>query len=244
MNAVEIFEREREERVVNYRRNAELQSASRRFIDASFKAEYSYNFSWLGRPIIQHPQDIVAMQELIWESRPDLIIETGVAHGGSIIFFASMMELLGRGHVLGVDIEIRPHNREAIERHSLGRRISLVEGSSVELEIVSRVKALAETYPRVMVVLDSFHTHAHVLEELALYSPLVTEGCYLIVFDTAVEELGESALPDRPWGLGDNPMTAVGAFMAETDRFELRREYEDRVLISMAPGGVLKCVRD
>lgn len=210
----------------------------------SVKERYSYNFTWLGRPIIQYPQDILAMQELIWRVRPDLIIETGVAHGGSLVLYASMLELIGGpGEVLGVDIEIRPHNRSAIESHSMAKRIRLVEGSSVSDSIVSEVRARAAGR-RTMVVLDSMHTHAHVARELAAYSPLVKQGSYVVVFDTVIEDLPAHSYPDRPWDRGNNPKTAVWEFLQSNDRFVIDREIESKLQITVAPDGYLKCVKD
>lgn len=212
---------------------------------ASAKTKYSYKFSWLGIPIIQYPQDIVAMQEIIWEVRPDLIVETGVAHGGSLIFSSSMMELLGGdGHVLGIDIDIREHNRIAINKHPMSRRITLIQGSSVEEETVKRVYELSQGRKRVLVMLDSNHTHSHVLKELQLYSPLVKKGSYLVVFDTVVEDMPEDFFPDRPWGKGNNPKTAVWEFLKSNDRFEIDKEFESKLLVTVAPDGYLKCVKD
>jgi cephalosporin hydroxylase len=167
-------------------------------------SRYVYHFSWLGRPIIQYPQDIVALQEIIWNVKPDLIIETGIAHGGSIIFSASMLELLGGdGHVLGIDIDIRKHNRVEIEKHPMFKRITMFEGSSIDAEMAKRVHEFAKPYNTVMVLLDSNHTHAHVLEELKLYTPLVTNGSYCVVFDTIIEDVPEGSFPDRPWDKGN-----------------------------------------
>jgi cephalosporin hydroxylase len=205
---------------------------------------YTYNFTWLGRPIIQIPQDILAMQELVWRVRPELVIETGVAHGGSLVLYASLLELLGgAGRVLGVDIDIRSHNREALEAHPMMRRIDLLQGSSVDPVVVSEVHARAKGKGPVMVVLDSNHTHAHVLAELRAYAPLVQAGSYLVVFDTLVEALPKEAFPDRPWGPGDNPATAVRAFLAECDRFVVDGDIDARLLLSVAPGGYLRCVK-
>jgi cephalosporin hydroxylase len=203
---------------------------------------YSYNFTWLGRPVIQFPQDLVALQEVIWTARPQVIVETGIAHGGSLIFTASMLELIGEGKVVGVDIDIRAHNREAIEAHPLARRIEMIEGSSIDQAIVDRVRAAVGDAERVMVILDSNHTHDHVLAELEQYSPLVTEGSYLVVMDTVVEQMSEDAFPDRPWSPGDNPMTAMRRFLEMTDRFEIDRETSDKLVLTVAPSGYLKCI--
>jgi cephalosporin hydroxylase len=223
----------------------ELADLAHRVFLKSAEHRYSYNFSWLGRPIIQYPQDIVATQEIIWRVRPDAIVETGIAHGGSLIFYASMLELLGGdGRVLGVDVDIRAHNRAEIERHPLFRRITMLEGSSTDEAIARQVRAFARGKRRVMVVLDSNHTHEHVLRELELYAPLVTRDSYLIVFDTVVEHMPDSFFPDRPWGRGNNPRTAVAAFLAGNDRFEADQEIERKLLLTVAPGGYLKCIKD
>jgi cephalosporin hydroxylase len=223
--------------------DAELAAGARDLFNRSCRYRYSYNFSWLGRPIIQYPQDLVAMQEVVWQVRPELIIETGVAHGGSLVFYASLLELLGgTGQVVGIDIEIRPHNRTAIEAHPLARRITLVEGSSVDPQIAARIGGLAHGRRPVLVVLDSNHTHDHVLRELELYAPLVTPGSYLVVFDTVVEEMPVDFFPDRPWGPGNNPRTAVRAFLEQSQRFVVDRELSDKLLLTVAPGGYLKCI--
>jgi cephalosporin hydroxylase len=219
------------------------------FAVASISKQYSYNFSWLGRPIIQYPQDIVAMQELIWAVQPDLIIETGIAHGGSLIFSASMLELNAAcggpadAHVLGVDIDIRPHNRAAIEAHPMSRRIQMIQGSSVAPDIVAQVAAAAAGKQRVLVCLDSNHTHAHVLAELEAYAPLTTVGSYCVVFDTIVEDLPVEMYPDRPWGPGDNPKTAVHAYLKSHSEFVIDKRVDHKLLVSVAPDGYLKRVR-
>ncbi|MEJ8847080.1 cephalosporin hydroxylase family protein [Variovorax rhizosphaerae] len=230
-------------------KNAKLQSDARALMDSSIRAGYSYNFSWLGRPIIQYPQDIVAMQEIIWRVQPDLIIETGIAHGGSLVFSAAMLELNAAcggpndAKVLGIDIDIRAHNRAAIEAHPMFKRISMIEGSSVATEVVEEVRRHAAGKCSVLVCLDSNHTHAHVLAELRAYAPLVTIGSYCVVFDTIVEDLPSDLFPDRPWGPGDNPKTAVAEFMASTSDFEIDRQRDDQLLISVAPTGYLKRTR-
>ncbi|HEY3083510.1 MAG TPA: cephalosporin hydroxylase family protein [Chloroflexota bacterium] len=226
------------------RQDRELRQQGIDFVRESARYRYSYHFTWLGRPIIQYPQDIVAMQEIIWSVRPDLIVETGIAHGGSLIFYASMLELLGgEREVVGVDVDIRAHNRVEIERHAMHRRIRMIEGSSIDPAIVEQVRALSAGRERVLVVLDSNHTHEHVLAELRLYSPLVRPGSYLVVFDTLVEEMPSSFFADRPWGPGDNPKTAVDEFLGGTDRFVVDEEIDTKLLISVALGGYLKCVK-
>lgn len=243
MNPIEAFKQERQQRIAGHETNKELQKASKSFLEQTIRSGYSYNFSWMGRPIIQYPQDMVAMQELIWEVKPDLIIETGIAHGGSIIYYASLLELIGNGEVLGIDIDIRQHNREEIERHPMFKRIKMIEGSAVSAEVADQVKAIAARHKKIMVCLDSNHTHEHVLQELELYSPLVSVGSYLVVFDTIVEFLPDGALPQRPWGKGDNPWSAAQVFLKTHPEFEIDRSIDNKLLIGVAPEGYLKRVR-
>jgi cephalosporin hydroxylase len=224
--------------------DAAVQTLTREWFAAVSRHEYSYHFTWLGLPIIQFPQDIVAMQELLWRVKPDLVIETGVARGGSLIFYASMLELIGHGHVVGIDIDIRALNRVAIESHPMFKRITLLEGSSVDEAVVVQVRKMARDKERVLVVLDSNHTHDHVLRELELYSPLVTRDSYLVAFDTVVEFMPSEFSAYRPWKRGDNAYTAVQAFLTRSDRFVVDREIEQRLQITVAPGGYLRCVRD
>ncbi len=231
---------------------------------------YAQNFTWLGRPVIQVPQDLYATQELIWACRPDLIIETGIAHGGSLVMSASMLALLdycdaveagsvlnpkaGRRKVVGVDIDIRPHNRAAIDAHPLHHKINAIQGSSLARDTVDKVAAQAEGYERVMVFLDSNHTHDHVLEELELYASYVNKGSYCVVWDTGVEDLPADMCADRPWGKGNNPKTAVWEYMRllknegrkARDGGDLRFEYdhtiEHKIMITASPDGFLKRV--
>lgn len=210
----------------------------------SDRHNWSYQWNWLGVPIIQMPPDIIAVQEILWEARPDIVIETGVARGGSLIFYASILELIGKGRVVGVDIDIRPHNRESIERHPLARRIDLVQGSSVDGGTLDRVRGLIPAGASVMAILDSNHTHAHVLDELRLYGPLVTRGQFLIVADTVVERIPAQAHRPRPWGPGDNPATALDAYLTECERFERDEFINAKLLLSSSPGGYLRCIRD
>lgn len=239
------FEAERLQNIAQLRNNQGLKSLSQQWIADVSRHKYSYNFSWLGRPIIQFPQDIMAMQELIWRIKPQLIIETGIAHGGSIIFYASMLELLGGdGLVVGIDIDIRAHNRREIEAHPMFKRIHLVEGSSIAPEIVEEVYGLAAGKAPILVALDSNHTHEHVLQELKLYSPLVTRGSYLVVFDTIIEDFPAGYFHDRPWDKGNNPKTAVSEFLAANKRFQLDEDLESKLLITVAPGGYLQCVAE
>lgn len=244
MNRNMEFILEKQHNIKAMNENAKLKKLSSDWFTEGFKHKYSYNFTWLGRPIIQYPQDIIALQEIIWEVKPDLIIETGIAHGGSLIFHASLLEIMGGdGEVLGIDIDIRAHNRTEIENHKMFKRITLIEGSSVEQSVIDKAYAFAKNKKKVMVILDSLHTHNHVLKELRLYSPLVSKDSYLIVFDTIVEDMPEDSFPDRPWGKGDNPKTAVWEFLKETDRFEIDYTYENKLLVTVAPDGYLKCVK-
>ena len=215
-----MYQNECNERIENYVHDEKLQQSSKSFMENTIRTKYSYNFSWMGRPIIQYPQDIIAMQEIIWHVKPDLIIETGIAHGGSLIFYASMLELTGgEGKVLGIDIDIREHNRREIEKHPMFKRITMIEGSSVDESVIEKVRKCAQGKKRVLVCLDSLHTHDHVLRELEAYSLLVTRGSYCVVFDTIVEDLLDEYSKDRPWGKGNNPKTAVRAFLKKNDRF-------------------------
>lgn len=246
MPAKEImqFDEERRNRINSYSQMKLLQTAKEMFFIESVKSKYSYNFSWMGRPIIQYPQDMIGMQEIIWNVKPDLIIETGIAHGGSLIFYASMLELVGgAGIVLGIDIDIRAHNRVEIEEHSMFKRIKLLQGSSVDADLVKQVEEIASTKKNIMVVLDSNHTHQHVLSELNLYSKLVTIGSYLVVFDTIIEDMPDDAFIDRPWGKGNNPKTAVHDFLKTNNSFMIDKSIQDKLLITAAPDGYLKRVK-
>ena len=236
--------------------SSELAAAAKRFMNETIVAKYSYQFSWQSRPIIQYPQDIVAMQELIWEVKPDLIIETGIAHGGSLIFSASMLTLLdmcdaiesgqtmdpkvSKRKVLGVDIDIRQHNREAIEAHPMASRIEMIQGSSIAPEIIQQVHQFANKFSRILICLDSNHTHEHVLGELEAYAPLTSVGSYCVVFDTVVEDLPKEMFPDRPWGPGDNPKTAVWKYLETHSEFEIDKSIDNKLLITVAPDGYLK----
>lgn len=245
MNKIEEFEAEKRAAIARMGEDREMSRLTREWFDQSCQNRYTYNFSWMGRPIIQYPQDIMAMQELIWQVRPKLIVETGIAHGGSLIFYASMLELLGNdGLVVGIDVDIRAHNRAEIENHPMYKRIRMIEGSSIAPEIVDQVKQMAKGCAPIMVVLDSNHTHDHVLAELRAYSPLVTKGSYCVVFDTVVEQMPPDSFPDRPWGRGNNPHTAVVEFMKENDRFSANQEIDHKLQISVAPGGYLHCIKD
>jgi cephalosporin hydroxylase len=240
MDPIAQFNAEKTENIKQLGADAHLRKLAVDFIDRSASRKYSYNFTWMGRPIIAFPTDMVAMQELIWEVKPDLIIETGIAHGGSLVYYASLLELIGgRGKVLGIDIDIRPHNRAEIEKHPMFHRIEMIEGSSTAAETVAKVERVAREHSRIMVCLDSNHTHAHVLEELRFYARLVSVGSYCVVFDTIIEDLPPGFVKDRPWDIGNNPKTAVRDFLAESSGFVDAR-VDDKLLLTVAPGGFLK----
>ena len=242
------FEQETHERINSNGKNLDLLNSNNSFIQNSIKSKYSYNFSWLGRPIIQYPQDMIAMQELIWSIQPDLIIETGIAHGGSLIFSASMLELNAicggcqDAEVLGLDIDIRAHNREAIEAHPMFKRISMIQGSSIAPEIIEQVKAKAKGKQKILVCLDSNHTHDHVLAELKAYAPLTSVDSYCVVFDTVIEDLPADMFGDRPWGVGNNPKTAVWEYLKNHLEFAINKSMQYKLLITVAPDGYLKPV--
>jgi len=239
------FDARNQEMIERMGQDADLKESTRQWFQKASQYEYSYHFKWMGRPIIQFPQDMVVMQELVWEVKPDLIIEMGIARGGSLIYYASLLALLGgERRVLGVDVDIREHNRDEIENHPMFDRISMLEGSSIDAEIIKNVHVFAKEYQTIMLVLDSNHTHSHVLQELEGYSDLVTFGSYLIVFDTIVEYMPEEFSAGRPWKPGDNPATALQEFMRSTDRFEIVEAIDHKALITVAPGGFLKCVKD
>lgn len=240
-NPVEEFKEETKNRIASNGANVALKKAACEFNVESHRTQYSYNFLWMGRPIIQYPQDIMAMQEIIWEVKPDLIIETGIAHGGSLIYYASLLELIGNGEVLGIDIDIRRHNKKEIEAHPMYKRIKMLEGSSVSKEIIEQVKTIAKGKKNILVSLDSNHAYEHVLQELQLYSPFISMNSYIVVFDTIVENLPEGYFSHkRPWGIGNNPKTAVHEFLRENKQFEIDETIDNKLLISVAPQGYLK----
>lgn len=270
MDPIKQFEQERQTNIADLSRDQPLRTLSLKWLQDSLRYKYSYNFSYLGRPIIQYPQDMVAIQELIWQTKPDLVIETGIAHGGSLIMSASMLALLDycdaveRGQtldphathrrVLGIDIDIRAHNRAAIEAHPMSHRIDMIQGSSIAPEVVAKVHKAVAGHQRVLVILDSNHTHDHVLAELEAYAPLTTPGSYCVVFDTVVEDLPDTMFPERPWGKGNNPKTAVWEYLRrlkEENRtaadgnplaLEIDSALESKLLITVAPDGYLRRV--
>ena len=240
-------------------RDQKLDELSLQWSSLANARKYSYHFEWQGRPIIQYPQDMVAMQELIWSIKPDLIIETGIAHGGSLIFSASMLALLdmcdaietgekldpraSHRKVLGIDIDIRTHNRSAIQAHPMASRIQMIQGSSIAPEIIAQVSDVASHYSCVLVCLDSNHTHAHVLAELGAYAPMTSKDSYCVVFDTVIEDMPKDMFPDRSWGPGNNPKTAVWEYLKTHPEFEIDKSIQHKLLITVAPDGYLKRVR-
>lgn len=239
------FRQEKEKNIKNIGEDRELRKASFEWFKKALKYKYPYNFTWLDRPIIQLPQDIIAIQEIIWKTKPDVIVETGIAHGGSLILSASILELLGGDRfVIGIDIDIREHNRKAIEDHPMSKRIKMVQGSSIDKSIVNEVHSMIPKGKSVMVILDSNHTHDHVIDELNAYASLVSLGNYLLVFDTIIEDIAdEFEWADRPWGKGNNAKTAVWEFLKGNDSFEIDEEYNNKLLITVAPDGYLKRVK-
>lgn len=238
------FEENNQKVIDKMSKDLKLQQTTRQWVEQSSQYEYSYHFTWMGRPIIQFPQDIIAMQELIWTVKPDLIVETGIARGGSLVFYASMLELLGGDRqVVGIDIDIREHNKKEILGHPMSKRIQMIEGSSIDTAVVDKVFDIAKNKKTILVTLDSNHTHEHVYQEMKLYSPLVTLGSYMVVFDTVVDDMPSNFFPDRPWDKTNNPKTAVRQFLQETDRFEVDKSIEDKLLITVAPQGYLKCLK-
>jgi len=259
MNDVDQFEKDVKENIARMNADNALRNLSLQWLCDVSPYKYGYNFRYLGRPIIQLPQDMIAMQEIIWQTRPDLIIETGIAHGGSLIMSAALLSILdycdavtagavldpksSKRRVLGVDIDIRAHNLKAIEAHPMACKIDMIQGSSIAPEIIADVHNRARKYERILVCLDSNHTHKHVLAELEAYAPLVTVGSYCCVFDTLVEDMPAGMFPDRPWGPGNNPKTAVRDFLKTNDRFIVDKDIENKLLMTVAPDGYLKCIK-
>lgn len=253
------FKQEIAGRISDMMNNKPLNDLAMTFLQATTQPKYSYNYHWQDRPIIQYPQDIVAMQELIWSIKPDLIIETGIAHGGSLVFSASMLALLdmceaieagtvidpskSSRKVVGIDIDIRAHNLTAIQDHPMASRIEMIEGSSIDPDIFAKVKKAAEGYERVLVCLDSNHTHDHVRSELELYAPLTSVGSYCVVFDTLIEDMPADEYPDRSWGPGNNPKTAVWDYLKTHSEFEIDKSIPAKLLITVAHDGFLKRLR-
>lgn len=259
MDEISKFQNEVSKNIESLGTDTDLQALSRVWIREITKHKWAYNFSWLGRPAIQFPNDTWQMQELIWQCKPDLVIETGIAHGGSLIFSASMLAMLdicdaiekgetfnpkkSNRKVIGLDIDIREHNRAEITSHPMASRIEMYEGSSIDPSIVEAVQEETKKYKKVLVCLDSNHTHEHVLQELACYANLVSVGSYLVVFDTIIEDMPNDMFPDRPWGIGNNPKTAVHTFLKNNNNFVIDKKIQHKLLITVAPDGFLKRVR-
>ena len=240
----EEFEQRNKKFINSMNKNKSLLKKSKDWIDNVFDYEYVYHFRWLGRPIIQFPQDMVAVQELIWKIKPDFIIESGIARGGSLIFYASILELLNHGKIIGVDIDIRKHNRIEIENHTLFKRIKLIEGSSINDSVIHKIKKIIKDKKKIMILLDSHHTEQHVLEELEKYSPFVRSGSYVVVFDTIIEDMKKHHSKNRPWNHGNNPKTAVSKFLKKNKRFKIDKEIQKKLLITSCPDGYLKCIKN
>ena len=237
------FKKQNGKKILQMQRDKNLKNISKKWFLESYQYEYSYHFSWLGRPIIQYPQDMIAIQEIIWKYKPDFIIETGIAHGGSLILSASVLELIGKGEVIGIDIDIREHNKKEIKKHPLFKRITMLEGSSISKKIENKIFELTKN-KKVLVFLDSNHTEKHVLKELELYSPLVKKGGYIIVFDTIIDILPEKFVKNRPWNAKNNPKSAVKKFLKDNNRFKIDKKLQEKLLITAAEDGYLKCIKN
>ena len=242
MDPIKQFQKEREDDIKAMGKDLELRKKSLDWMLHADKYKYTYNYSWMGRPIIKYPNDILILQEIIWKLKPDYIVETGIAHGGSIIFSASMLELLGHGEVIAVDIDIRKHNRDEIEKHPMAKRITMIEGSSIDPEIVNSIKEKVKG-KKVLVCLDSNHTHAHVLEELRMYADMVNVGSYIVCPDTFVEYFPKGYCKDRPWDVGNNPMTALIEFLKENDDFVIDKDIDNKLMITEGFDGYLKKIK-
>jgi cephalosporin hydroxylase len=237
------FEKEKRETARAQYDDQKLQSMALDLLVESDKYGYGYQWTWLGMPVIQLPQDIIATQEIIWQTKPDVIIETGIAWGGSIVMYASLQQLIGKGKTIAVDRVLPEQNIDLIKGYPFSDRIHLLQGSSTDPEIVQAISSMVDPGDSVMVLLDSNHTHEHVLEELRLYAPLVTPGQYLVVSDTIVEDIPAQEHRPRPWGPGDNPKTALWEYLGETDRFEEDAYINAKLLTTFTPNGYMKCVK-
>lgn len=256
MTPEDQFEQETRSEVAQMGADPAFKELTLEWMQAANQHKYSYHFHSLGRPIIQYPQDMVAMQQIIWDVRPDLIIETGIAHGGSLIQSAAMLAMLdmcdaisagetmnpavSKRKVLGVDIDIRAHNKAAIKAHPMASRIEMMQGSAIDPQLVEQVHEFASGFERVLVCLDSMHSHDHVFGELNAYAPLVSVGSYCIVFDTLIEDLPDAPDSPRPWSVGDNPKTAVEAWLPDNPQFEIDWSVENSLAATVAPSGYLK----
>lgn len=255
IDPISLFEKDCIEETQKQSEDNLFKELSHKWLNHSWKNKYTYHFSWLGRPIIQMPQDILALQEIIWKVKPDLIIETGIAHGGSVCLSASLLALLEiddlkknpksklNRKVIGIDIDIRKHNREKIEKHFLADKIEMIEASSVDIKTFKKVEKISKNYSKILVILDSNHTEEHVLQELKLYGSLVSKNSYCIVFDTIISEMASDFSNNRPWNRRNSPKTAINKFLKKEDKFIVDKSIDNKLLISMAPGGFLKKVK-
>ena len=255
IDPISLFEKDCIEETQKQSEDNLFKELSHKWLNHSWKNKYTYHFSWLGRPIIQMPQDILALQEIIWKVKPDLIIETGIAHGGSICLSASLLALLEiadlkenpksklNRKVIGIDIDIRKHNKEKIEKHFLADKIEMLEASSVDIKTFKKVEKISKNYSKILVILDSNHTEEHVLQELTLYGSLVSKNSYCIVFDTIISEMASDFSNNRPWNRRNSPKTAINKFLKKEDKFIVDKSIDNKLLISMAPGGFLKKVK-
>ena len=258
LEPISLFEQECFEETQKQAKDRSFVKLSDNWLNQSWKHKYTYHFQWLGRPIIQMPQDIVAIQEIIWDIKPDLIIETGIAHGGSICLSASLLALLelediknnpssclkkNKRKVIGIDIDIRKHNKEKINNHFLSDRIEMIEASSIEPNAFEKIKMISQNYSNIMVMLDSNHTEDHVLKELELYGSLVSKNSYCIVFDTVVAKMDSGFSKDRPWNKKNSPQSAKEKFLQKNKNFIIDYSIDKKLLLSMAPGGFLKKIK-
>lgn len=259
MDPHQKFKQECKDRIALLGKNNDVAKITNQWLSSVYDLKYSYHFEHLGRPIIQHPQDMIAIQELIWEIKPDLIVETGIAHGGSLIMSASILALLdiceaidsdkminpkqSNRKVLGIDIDIRQHNKIEIENHPMSSRIQMIEGPSTAPETLKKVNQIVKNYKKVLVCLDSNHTHEHVLSELKAYAPMTSVGSYCVVFDTIIEDLPEEKFQDRPWGPGNNPKTAVIEYLKTHNEFQIDKNIDHKLLITASQDGYLKRVK-
>ena len=270
MSADSSFDEYVSSNIENIGMDRRLKNLTMEWLCLAINHNYAQNFTWMGLPVIQIPQDIYSVQELIWMVKPDLVIETGIARGGSLVLSASMLALLDycdaldqdrllepkatKRKVLGIDIDIRKHNCEAIMAHPMSHMIQMLQGSSIDQGIIKQVHEVARGYSTVMVFLDSNHTHEHVLAELVAYAPLVSRGSYCVVWDTGVEDLPDGVVIVRPWGKGNNPKTAVleyldniakqGSFGVDGSSlsFEIDKTIENKIAITASPDGFLRRV--
>tara|TARA_A100001035_G_C27713976_1_gene468586 strand:- start:176 stop:922 length:747 start_codon:yes stop_codon:yes gene_type:complete len=242
---ISSFYKERTASLKDIQNDKELKKKSIEWMIAADKYKYTYNFSWMGRPIIKYPADMIVQQELMWNLRPDLIIETGIAHGGSIIFSASMMKMMGiKGEVIGVDIDIREHNRSLIEDHPMSDIIEMYEGSSIDINIIKKIKEKADKHKTILVILDSCHSHEHVFNELLLYSQFVTKNSYIILPDTFIEFFPKGYYAkNRPWDKGNNPYTALKSFLKSNDNFIIDKDLSSKACITETIDGYLKKIK-